>query len=54
MPNVKMVDSRMLRNSFYKNTIYYLNNINSTFIMYSNNLSDIKKSSFIGRLLKKQ
>lgn len=43
MPGIKIVDTRILNNKFYKNTLYYLNNVNTLFTQYSENISAMKK-----------
>ena len=43
MPGIKIVDTRILSNKFYKNTLYYLNNVNTIFTQYSENISSMKK-----------
>ena len=45
MPGIKILDTRSLSNSFYKNTIYYLNNINNIYKMHSDNIPISKKPS---------
>lgn len=52
MPGIKIVDTRILNNKFYKNTLYYLNNINTIFTQYSENISAMKKPTVYWTIIK--
>ncbi len=53
MPGIKIVDTRILSNKFYKNTLYYLNNVNTIFTQYSENISSMKKPTVYWTNIKK-